>query len=82
MTYKNKILQKYAEEIANEYELLLTNHSSYNAVLLICQKYNLTRFQAYRYIKNGGAKIKTEMRKLNKNGKFAKITDHILPIDN
>ena len=83
MTFKNKILQEYAEKIGNEYNALLASgETSYNAVFILCERYDLSRFTVYRYIKKAGYKVRTENRPLNDKGKFAPIIDRKVPIDN
>jgi len=81
MTFKNKILQEYAEKIGSEYYQMLENGiKGYNAIFMLAEKYNLSRFDIYRYIKHSGRVIKIEERPLGENKLYTKITDKY-PID-
>jgi DNA-binding phage protein len=64
MSFKNPILQEYAEQIARDYEIMLENGvKGYDAIFKLAEENQMSRFQIYRYIKHAGTPIKKDRTK-------------------
>lgn len=64
MTFKNPILQEYAEQIARDYRTMLENGiKGYDAIFKLAEENQMSRFQIYRYIKHAGIPIKKDRTK-------------------